>query len=237
MVCAYVFRGRITHTRDPSADPIAPEFRASAQTAVQCALSVIDLTIGDSDLTVALAGLPHYFHSMIAYACAFLIKTVMFHLEDVDMDVESTREKISKVIQLCNSTECGQHHVVRWIGNGLQTLLVRAFEVTREGGASVGLRGAWQPGTTGGASALHSNSDSQPQSLHDPTLAEGPTTYMSSSESMQGLSEICYNQFGLMNEQIDTFPYSSEDIDDGFFISARAQAHINHCGLGLGLLK
>lgn len=232
MVCAYVFRGR---TRDLPPGPIPLEFRSTAQMAVQCALSIIDLTIGDSDLTVALAGLPHYFHSMIAYACAFLIKTVMFHREHVNVEMEPTRDKIAKVIQLCNATECGQHHLVRWIGQGLQGLLVTGFESAREDNPSTGALGTGQPDIPGGAPQLH-----QCRSLGEPSLARDysrSTTLTGPSTSRQGFSGVLQDEFGPMHEEFNTFPYSGEDIEDSFFISAEAQAHVNHFGLGLGLLK
>ena len=119
-VCSHVFRGL---SSDTTVDPIPETFHEIALMAVQSAKSIVDLTIGDSDLKMAFVGVPHYFHTMIAYACSFLLKTALTYREYINIDVGGTFQMIEKVIKLCKETPCAQYHLIHWIGEGLQIVM------------------------------------------------------------------------------------------------------------------
>lgn len=223
-------------------EPIPQEFRDTAQMAVESAMFVIDLTIRDSDITAALVGLPHYFHSMIAYACAFLIKTVTLYRDQVAIDMDHTRSMITKVIELCNARDCGRHHLVRWIGRGLQILLSECLGMPRTSGlvhstahnahqASMDFLGA--PADTS-PTQYSGTSDDMMRAAREPNMiwdAAIQATFGGSSGRMQlhdddGTAS-SFNSFG---NQYGSLGYPDGDLLTG------PEAHIEHFGLGLGLL-
>lgn len=119
-ICSQVFRG-LSH--DDDNDPLPTEFRDTAQNALDSAKSIIQLTTQDPDLTKAFTGVPHYFHTMISYACAFLLKTFIKHRSHVNADVENIQQEIAKVIELCETSESCSHNLSQSIGRGLRVLL------------------------------------------------------------------------------------------------------------------
>lgn len=104
-------------------DPVPPVFLDTAYIAVESAKSIIHLVVEDLDLISSFAGMPHYFHTMIAFACSFLLKTATKYRQHVEIDVKAVFRMISQVVSLCENTQCAQFHLVRWIGEGLRLLL------------------------------------------------------------------------------------------------------------------
>lgn len=111
-------------TADPIKDPIPPEFQNIARLAIESAQSIIELVTKDEDLGRAFVGVPHYFHTMIAFACSFLLKTATKYYSHINIDTAIVFDGISGVIELCRSTRCTRYHLVRWIGEGLERLLL-----------------------------------------------------------------------------------------------------------------
>ncbi|KAI5457519.1 hypothetical protein BGZ63DRAFT_428218 [Mariannaea sp. PMI_226] len=242
LICSYVFRG-LTH--DANVDPIPAGFRQIAQMAVQCAMSIIDLTIGDPDLATALVGLPHYFHSMVAYACAFLIKTATVYRGHVDIDMDLTQDKIKQVIQLCNSIECGQHHLVRWIGKGLQILLVNCLEPTQATQTPGATGSSQQIGSTDGR-FLAGNGTPYPDPkrildpLSDPELvwdAARQATFIDPSKRMYSQMGDPNIPFSHLDRQYESLDYGVVDLNHNTNSLTGPEAHMEHFGLGLGLLR
>lgn len=91
--------------------------------AVESAKSIIQSVVEDNDLVSSFAGLPHYFHTMVAFACSFLLKTATKYRHHVRIDTQAVFAMIGQVVALCKNTPCAQFHLVRWIGEGLQVLL------------------------------------------------------------------------------------------------------------------
>jgi hypothetical protein len=120
LVSSHVFRGL---GRDPVQDPFPAEFQPLALVAIDSAKSVLDLTVNDPDIVAAFAHIPHYYHTMIAFACSFLLKTATIYAEHISIDSGAVINSITPVISLCLGVKCTAYHLAHWIGRGLQALL------------------------------------------------------------------------------------------------------------------
>ncbi|KAK5199959.1 hypothetical protein LTR92_000500 [Exophiala xenobiotica] len=119
-VCSHVFRGLSSNVE---ADPIPRVFQDIALMAIQSANSIVDLIVQDLDLRNAFINGIHYFHSMVAHACLFLLKCNLKYKNHFQIDVEDVLAKVEQIILLCKEVPCADYHVINWIGKGLQTLL------------------------------------------------------------------------------------------------------------------
>ncbi|CBF84142.1 Zn(II)2Cys6 transcription factor [Aspergillus nidulans FGSC A4] len=120
LVSSHVFRGL---GRDPVQDPLPAEFQPLALVAINSAKSVLDLTVNDPDIVAAFAHIPHYYHTMIAFACSFLLKTATIYGKHISIDSGAVINSIAPVISLCLGVKCTAYHLAHWIGRGLQALL------------------------------------------------------------------------------------------------------------------
>lgn len=116
---SHVFRGL---SSDPNKDPIPHEFYDMAQDAVRSAQSIIDLVTGDETMKAAFVGMPHYYHTFVAYSCSFLLKLHTEYHRHLGLGRQDILSAISRVIELCQRTPCASYHLVRWMGAGLQKL-------------------------------------------------------------------------------------------------------------------
>jgi hypothetical protein len=119
-VCSHVFRGL---TFDAIVDPLPTPFKDTAMVAVESAKSIVDLVIRDDDIKSAFIGMPHYYHTMIAFACSFLLKIATKYRQHVAVEVKAIFEMISCVVTVCKNSQCTPYHLVPRIGEGLQVLL------------------------------------------------------------------------------------------------------------------
>ncbi|KID81483.1 hypothetical protein MGU_11154 [Metarhizium guizhouense ARSEF 977] len=118
---SHVFRG-LSSNRTQDAMPT--EFFNMATSAVTSARSVIDLVTQDDIMKTALVAIPHYYHTFVAYACSFLLKVHTEYHNHLGLECEQAFRAIHQVIILCQSSECASHHLVRWMGAGLQKLAI-----------------------------------------------------------------------------------------------------------------
>jgi hypothetical protein len=79
------------------------------------------MLLTDSDVREGLIGIPHYIHSMIAYACVFLLK-VAAQYKGQYIDDGSVLEMTSKVVQQFRSTSVSKYHLVHLMANGLEKM-------------------------------------------------------------------------------------------------------------------
>lgn len=118
----HVFRGL---SSDAAVDPIPAPFMETAMMAVDSAKSIVDLILHDADIRTAFVGMPHYFHTMIAFACSFLLKVSTMYRKQIAIEVQNIFDVISRVVEFCKNCQCTPYHLVHWIGEGLQVLLSR----------------------------------------------------------------------------------------------------------------
>ncbi|KFY04983.1 hypothetical protein O988_00356 [Pseudogymnoascus sp. VKM F-3808] len=126
-VCSHVFRGLASDARH---DPMAEDFKDIALMAVSSAKSIITLITQDPDLNPAFAGLPHYFHTMIAFACSFLLKITTKYRCHIDTEAQPIFDMITRVVRLCRTTVSTPNHLLHWMGEGLQSLLTTCIAAT-----------------------------------------------------------------------------------------------------------
>lgn len=128
-ISSHVFRGL---TSDSRTDPIPPEFNQIATIAVESAKLIVNLIVQDTDIKAAFVGIPHYYHTMIAYACSFLLKIATKYRSHLDVDEQSIFRMIGEVVGLCKSSQCTRRHLVHWMGEGLQELLSKCSNATSQ---------------------------------------------------------------------------------------------------------
>lgn len=87
------------------------------------ATTILELLLNDTDLRRSIVGVPHYFHTMIAFACVVLLKVADRYREDLGIDVPSTYSLIQQIIELLRRNNCGRYHLVHWMAEGLEKML------------------------------------------------------------------------------------------------------------------
>lgn len=98
----------------------------------------------DDDVRSALVGIPHYIHSMIAFACVFLLKIAAQHSGQY-IDDTSVIDLVTRAVRQFRSTPVGKWHLVQLMAGGLEKMLrkktvtPRAVDVERSttGGIAV----------------------------------------------------------------------------------------------------
>jgi hypothetical protein len=127
LVCSSVFRGL---TSDAITDPIPVDFKDIAMMAVESAKLIVNLTVQDEDIRMAFVDVPHYYHTMIAFACSFLLKVATKYREQIDIDATSVFDMIGQVVTQCKGSQVTSHHLVHLIGEGLKILLLSCSNAT-----------------------------------------------------------------------------------------------------------
>ncbi|KUJ16004.1 uncharacterized protein LY89DRAFT_697978 [Mollisia scopiformis] len=110
---SHVFRG----LKDA---PVPPHFLENASAAVSAATSIVESLLMDSDLREGLVGIPHYLHTMTAFACVFLLKVVAQYPGQFIEDLQF------------RSTAVGKWHLVHLMADGLEKLAAK--KITSPGG-------------------------------------------------------------------------------------------------------
>jgi hypothetical protein len=90
---------------------------------VSHATTILELLLNDTDLRRSIIGVPHYFHTMIAFACVVLLKVADRYREDLGIDAQSTHSLIQQIIELLRRNNCGRYHLVHWMAEGLEKML------------------------------------------------------------------------------------------------------------------
>lgn len=80
------------------------------------------MIITDSDVRVALVGLPCYVQSMIGFACMFLAKLASTH-HGVLVDRSAVTDLIARLLGVYRVTPVGKWHLVHLMADGLEKIL------------------------------------------------------------------------------------------------------------------
>lgn len=114
---AYVFRGL------SEANPVIPaHFLDTASSAVAAATTIVNSLLEDETLQKGLAGVPHYFHGMIAFACMFLLKVATKHSAQLFPNTSNLGSAIARLAQLFKATEVGREHLLHKMAEGLEKM-------------------------------------------------------------------------------------------------------------------
>ncbi|KAF2475966.1 uncharacterized protein BDR25DRAFT_253605 [Lindgomyces ingoldianus] len=112
---SHVFRGL-------KGAPVPAFFQESAVAAVSSATSIIEMLLTDYDIREGLVGIPHYIHSMIAFACVFLLKVAAQHSGQFIEDAV-VFDLATKAVQQFRSTAVGKWHLVHLMADGLEKMV------------------------------------------------------------------------------------------------------------------
>ena len=112
---SYVFRG-LKGASVPS------YFEDSAAAAVSAATSTVEMLLSDHDIRASLVGIPHYLHSMIAFACVFLLKVTAQH-NGTNIDGKVVYDLTAKAVEQFRATPVGKWHLVHMMAEGLEKLI------------------------------------------------------------------------------------------------------------------
>lgn len=105
---------------------LSPQRRELANTAVNCALSILQICLEDTDLRNSLVGVPIYLHTMIAYSAVFLLKARQkSKTYNLDADSDLIFDLVTKIIDLLLHSQAGERHLSGHIAVGLKTMLER----------------------------------------------------------------------------------------------------------------
>ena len=118
---AYVFRG-LPNTSPTQTSVIPLPFVEIASGAVTAAISLVNIILGDREIQVGLAGVPHYFYGMIAFACVFLVKAATKHSAQLFIDQQEIRVLIESLSDQLSSTRVGRGHVIHRMAGGLRKM-------------------------------------------------------------------------------------------------------------------
>ncbi|TDZ32579.1 Transcriptional activator of proteases prtT [Colletotrichum spinosum] len=118
-VSSHVFRS------DDGSKALPSDCTDVAQVAVSSARAIVELTANDPDIKIGLVGMAHYCHTMIAYACSFLLKLATSRQYDLGLDQNDTFRAIRDVAVMCESAQCTRFHLLHWMGAGLRQLVAK----------------------------------------------------------------------------------------------------------------
>lgn len=121
-ICSHAFRGLNVESTSTA---LAPELEDVASCAITTAISILEMLIESDELRAYLVGIPHYFHTMFAFAGVFLLKVATRYKQHVHVDsglVFQTSRRVLEVFQHC---PCAKQHLVHRIAQGLKDMLER----------------------------------------------------------------------------------------------------------------
>lgn len=244
-MCSHVFRGLSSNV---AVDPIPPTFQDLAHTAVDSAKSIIQLVVQDRDLTAAFIGVPHYFHTMLAFACSFLLKTATKYRHHVAIDVKAVFGMIGQVVTLCKTTQCAQYHLIHWIGEGLHVLLSNCINASPDNDPEVSSTASPHFHTneqflsTLDTASQHAEHEHEHAPAHEQNM---DMVWNAARQAALGFSADHYPWGGLypqsVPDSVEMMGYVGNDFSPGDVAATqwgfpRSHTNMEHVGLGLGLL-
>lgn len=139
-ICSHAFRGLTvgstsgtTSRNDDPSQPIANQhvtlsrdLEDIAAAAISTAFDTLHLLLESDELQASLVGMPHYFHTMFAFAAVFLLKVATRYSLHVRVDIQAVLEITAKVVQVFRKAPCTRQHLVNRISRGLSEMLERA---------------------------------------------------------------------------------------------------------------
>lgn len=105
---------------------LSPQRRELANTAVTCAVSILQICLGDADLRNSVVGVPIYLHTMIAYSAVFLLKARQkSKTYNLEADSDLILNLVTRIIDLLVHSQAGERHLSGHIAAGLKKMLER----------------------------------------------------------------------------------------------------------------
>ncbi|KAK7203951.1 hypothetical protein BZA70DRAFT_282487 [Myxozyma melibiosi] len=142
-ICSHAFRGlRTTNYSDgdspdsqvsssslPGGSLLTPDLHELAVTAISTAFGILEALLESTELKAGLVGVPHYFHTMYAFAAVFLLKVCTRYRQHIKVDRHKVFSITEKLIALFSSCACARQHLVLRIARGLKEMLSRCQKI------------------------------------------------------------------------------------------------------------
>ncbi|KAL6708920.1 hypothetical protein ACN47E_002327 [Coniothyrium glycines] len=109
---------------------VPAHFQSSASAAVASACAIVELVLSDHDIRESLVGIPHYIHSMIAFACVFLLKVAVRYSSQYVED-DKVFDLIAGAIKQFSATPVGNWHLVHMMAEGLEKMIAKQIQAKR----------------------------------------------------------------------------------------------------------
>jgi hypothetical protein len=100
--------------------------RELANTAINCAMNILQLVLDDVDVRNSVIGVPIYLHTMLTYSSAFLLK-VQQKWKEFKLGTDSVliHDLVTRTIRLLRETRAGERHLASHMAAGLAKMLDR----------------------------------------------------------------------------------------------------------------
>lgn len=109
--------------------------------AAGAATQIFELLLTDASLRDGLVGVPHYTHTMIAFASGFLLQLTAKY-ENAYVNSSTVQDLIGRLVEQLRSMPTGSFHLVRLLVEGLEKMLKSS---KRSGSHSARPVGGFQP--------------------------------------------------------------------------------------------
>lgn len=122
-ICSYVFRGMNPVSSPSSASTtLSSDLKDISTAAVTTAISTLQLLIDSEELQANLVGVPHYFHTMFAFAAVFLLKAATRFIH-IPVDTKLIFKVSKQVLEIFRQCSCARQHLVHRIAQGLKKMI------------------------------------------------------------------------------------------------------------------
>jgi hypothetical protein len=106
---------------------LSTERKEFADMAISAAASSLTFILEEEDLRRALVGTPLYVHTMIAFACVFLMKVATkWNAVGLNIEPAFAWDLVGRMIRLLESTVTSERHLAHHIASGLSKMLSRS---------------------------------------------------------------------------------------------------------------
>lgn len=123
-VCSHAFWGLNAVPSPSSASTtLSGDLEDISICAITTAISILQLLIDSEELRASLIGVPHYFHTMFAFAAVFLLKIATRFRQYVNVDVELVFSISKQVLEIFKQCSCARQHLVHRISQGLTKMI------------------------------------------------------------------------------------------------------------------
>lgn len=105
--------------------------------AAQAATQIFELLLTDGSLRDGLIGMPHYAHTMIAFASGFLLQLTAKY-NNTFVDQSSVHALISRLVEQLRSMPTSDWHLVRLLVEGLEKMIKASLRAANQPQRSIG---------------------------------------------------------------------------------------------------
>ncbi|KAG9632311.1 hypothetical protein KCU64_g16306, partial [Aureobasidium melanogenum] len=126
---SHIFRGLATA-------PVPHYFRHSAAKAVDAARTIVEVLLSDPDMRAGLVGMPHYLHTMIAFACGFLLQMTTKYDGDL-VQRTHVHDLINRLVAQLRLMPTGKYHLVRFMAEGLEKMVEASMRTPTQASAQL----------------------------------------------------------------------------------------------------